>query len=763
MVLSLKIKGAVQGIGYRPFVAQKAIEYGLRGYVKNIGAAVEILVTGEDKNLREFADIVKHEYPAGAFVLDVEEKELEDKVLDRYKDFVIEHSKSVDLSQELPVFSPDIGICDDCLAELLDKSNRRYRYPLISCASCGPRISIADSLPYDRRTTVMTDFQMCPTCASEYKEGRRRHAQTISCHDCGPQMMLHYIDDDGSFVGKKTDEAVDTAIELLKAGKILGLKGISGYQLVSLPTAECAQRLRLIKGRENKPFAVMFSTVSLVREYAAVNDLEEKLLVSSARPIVLVRTVKDFPVEVCRDSAYIGAFLPSTGIHRLLCDALGPLIVTSANKSGEPMIIVDGDFRSVFMSSKGENADGFLYHSRRINMAQDDSVAFVLEHKDNEKSSHFIRRARGYVPLPVVVKGINNNKNILAMGGDLKSTFSFAKKDRILPSQYIGDLDNFGVTVNFGRFIERYEKLFGFKPDAIVRDMHPMYHSHKYAEKLGKFAVNNVEIYDVQHHHAHALSVMAENSLRSCIGVCFDGTGYGLDHKIWGGEFLLCKDTEFERMGHLSYVKLIGGDTAPKRASFVKKCEAAGSSTFEAIERAAYRSNINAFETSSVGRLFDAVSALMGVRRINSYEGECAVMLEKTAASYKGNEPFDISFVITEENDEIIADQVLFYNDIKQLYEKNPEAVERIAYSFHMAMARMILEICDRIRTKSGENKVCLSGGVFLNRILLAECIDLLQNNSFEVFVNEQVPAGDGGISVGQAYYGMLLLDKERS
>lgn len=765
MTIKFIIKGAVQGIGYRPFIAKKATEYGLRGYVKNIGAAVEILVAGEDKNLREFANLVKNEYPAGAFILDVEEIELADSLSDKYKDFKIIGSTSSELSKELPVFSPDIGICDDCLEEMLDKSDRRYKYPLISCASCGPRISIADRLPYDRENTVMIDFDMCPTCAKEYSEGRRRHAQTISCHDCGPQMMLHYKADDGSFIGKKEDDAVNTAIELLKSGKILGLKGISGYQLVCLPKEEPATRLRLIKGRENKPFAIMFSTIDSVREYAKVGDTEEKLLRSSARPIVLVRTIKAFPSEVCKESAYIGAFLPSSGIHRLLCDALGPLIFTSGNKSSEPMIVVDADFRNTFMESKGDNVDGFLYHGRRINMAQDDSVVFVLGEDNDESSVHFVRRARGYVPLPVKIFGVDNNMNFLALGGDLKSSFAFAKKDRIIPSQYIGDLDNFGCSVNFERYIERYGKLFDFRPDFIIRDMHPTYHSHRYADRIATAHGRLLPVFDVQHHHAHALSVMAENSLKSCIGVCFDGTGYGTDGKVWGGEFLLCKGTKFERKGHLSYVKLIGGDTAPKRASFVKKCydESAGSPTFYAIESAAYKSNINAFMTSSAGRLFDAVSSLLGIRSYNSYEGECAVMLEKSASLYEGKEPFDISFDISKENDEYIADQIGLYKIIKDLLTENPDSVSKLAYSFHMALVKMIVDICIRVREDSGENKVCLSGGVFLNRILLGECMRSLKENSFEVYVNRLVPAGDGGISTGQAYYGMMLLDEERS
>lgn len=759
MILLINVKGAVQGVGYRPFIAEKATEYGLKGYVKNIGAAVEILAAGDEAKLRAFADLLEREYPAGAFILSVDIKEeTADKF--EYEDFSIIESTDIVLSSELPVFLPDIGICDDCLKEMLDHKDKRHDYPLISCAVCGPRISIADALPYDRDTTAMKSFDMCPSCQKDYKKGRRRHAQTISCFDCGPQMVLEYFDGEKHFEGK--NNAVEKAIKLLRNGEILGLKGASGYQLVSLPQNDIATKLREIKGRESKPFAIMFSDIDKIKEYCKVSSFEEELLRSSARPIVLLEKIKDFPYEVCRDSDFVGAFLPSVGVHRLLCDALGPLIVTSANRSGEPMIITDDEFDKVFFAPdeepnrNGQNVDGVLRHDRRINMAQDDSVVFALDELGKEPV--FIRRARGYVPLPVFTGDVNaHDKTVLAFGGDLKSTFSFGKKDRVISSQYVGDLEDLYCLENYKKYIAKYTELFHIKPDMLVCDLHPGYHSANYAKDLADEL--KLPIYEVQHHHAHALSVMAENSLRSCIGVSLDGTGYGTDGKIWGGEFLLCNNTDVVRVGHISYVKLCGGDKASVNADFVKMCYEFGcdnESQIDPVVRAALLNNINTFEYSGTGRLFDAVCAILEIKKENSYEGECAIFLENAARRGMHLNKPELSFMINDTGDGFIADQLRLFSDVKKAYESGRYEKEAIAFSFHMALSKAVADMCLKIRDKYGENKVCLSGGVFANRILLKEIISDLKKEKFEVYRNKLVPSGDAGISLGQAYYGLL-------
>ncbi len=744
MIISLRVKGAVQGVGYRPFIANKATEYGLSGQVKNIGAAVDIIVSGRDDKVKSFVELVKNEHPAGALILDVQCTEINDDL--KFDSFKIVNSEDIDLRSELPIFLPDIGICNDCMKEMLDSTNRRYKYPLISCASCGPRFSILDKIPYDRETTTMVDFKMCHECSFEYTEGRRRHAQTISCHKCGPQMIFKsFKESDISY----KEQAVSRAIDILKNGGIIGLKGISGYQLICKPIESSAIRLRTLKGRENKPFAVMFNTVDTIKQYCKVNNCEEEILTSSARPIVLLESINEFPYEVSKDSRYIGAFLPSAGIHRQICDAIGPIICTSANKSSSPMIIDDDEFLKRF-----SDTDGVLYHKRRINMAQDDSVIFVTKQFDGSYTSQFIRRARGYNPLPIMISKFNFNEDILALGGDLKSTFAIAKKDRIIPSQYIGDLgnkDNFDL---FENYIDRYKKIFCFDEKKIICDKHPLYFSRSYAERNK----SNAEIIQIQHHHAHVLSVMAENNITSCIGVSFDGTGYGDDSKIWGGEILLCKNTEYKRVSHLSYLKLSGGDNAPKNAEQIKKCydHACGYDIDMPILSAALDQNINIYETSSMGRLFDCISALLGINNYNTYEGECAILLEKEA--YNADNVFPLLKInIYKDNDGMfIADQLDLYKQIKHYYDKQTYSKSELAYGFHIAIATYVLDICTIIREQYNENSVCLSGGVFANRILLTKCNEILSNNGFNVFWNKLVPSGDSGLSLGQAYFGLL-------
>jgi hydrogenase maturation protein HypF len=755
MTIKLRVKGAVQGVGYRPFVANLAAKYNLKGYVKNLGAAVEILVAGDEPKVSDFVHCIENEYPSGAFILSVQKEAVNDLEQDYYEGFRIIDSETMILSDELPVFLPDIGICPDCMKEMLDKGNRRYRYPLISCASCGPRFSILDSLPYDRDTTTMIDFNMCPSCKTEYLTGRRRHAQTISCFDCGPQIVYKDISDSDSIDG---EEAIKKAVSRLMDEQVIGLKGVSGYQLLCRPNDKAASLLRKIKGREEKPFAVMFSCIDEIRKYSEVNSCEEKLLLSNARPIVLLNTMKKLPYQVCKDSRYIGAFLPSAGIHRLLCDAVGPLIVTSANRSDEPIIIEDEDFFNTFKAE----VSGVLYHKRRINVPQDDTVVYVNEIDGIGFLQGFIRRARGYTPLPVFVNNTNAcEEGILSFGGDLKNTFAFAKKDRIILSQFLGDLKDYNINLNLKKLIKNYSEIFDFCPDKVICDMHPMYESSHIAEAYAK--ERNLPVYKVQHHHAHILSVMAEKSLDACIGVAFDGTGYGTDKNIWGGEFLYCKDKEFVRKGHLSYVKLCGGDNAPKNAQQVKQCYQYGidekSPLIPDLVRAALNNNIGCFLTSSAGRLFDAVSSLLDIRNYNSYEGECAVNLEKKAWEYTDEERPSLEFMINNSEDEMVVDQLKFFGDLAKVVDSKIYSIGAIAYSFHFALAKVIIDTCEIIRQDTSENKVCLSGGVFANRLLLKLTFEGLLKKGFTVYTNEAVPCGDSGISLGQAYYGLLIKD----
>ncbi len=549
---------------------------------------------------------------------------------------------------------------------------------------------------------------------------------------------------------------------------MLVLKVISCYQLIGKPDSEAALKIRQIKGRENKPFAVMFSDIDMVKQYCVVNKKEEELLKSFARPIVLLEKKTEFPYEVCKDSRYIGAFLPSAGIHRLLCDQVGPLIVTSANISDEPIIIDDDEFIDKFRNS---DLGGVLCHERQICIPQDDSVLFVTKLSDGQDITSFNRRSRGYAPLPVLLKDdIKCSCAVLAMGGDLKNTFSFAKNRRIVTSPYIGDLKDFKTAQNEKELIDRLSGIFAFTPERIVCDLHPLYESRNLAVKLSE--AKKVPLIEVQHHHAHILSVMAENSLNSCIGIAFDGTGFGTDGKIWGGEVLYCNGADYHRSAHLSYVKLCGGDRASKLAMQVSQCyefacaKAHNSDTdnINPIVKAALSNNIGTFETSSAGRLFDAVSALLGIKNENSFEGECAIALEKEAWNYldvsSTNESEGLlSINILKEGETYIIDQLKLYEDIKSLKESGQFSILELSYAFHRALSNAIIEICDIVRKNTNENKVCLSGGVFGNRLLLKLSFEGLLEKGFDVFSNSFVPAGDAGISLGQAYYCCLAKD----
>lgn len=773
MIKLLTVKGAVQGVGFRPFIAASAKEYSIKGYVKNIGAGVDILAMGDESDVLSFVEKIKNSPPKGSFILSLTERSESDSdrdYLSSCTSFSIIDSSPEDLSGEIPVFLPDIGICDDCMKEMLDKSDRRYRYPLISCALCGPRMSILNFLPYDRKSTTMKEFNMCPDCAREYEEGRRKYAQTISCHNCGPQYI--FKEKNSELFGEK---GIERAVEILKKGGVIGLKGVSGYQLLALPTSKSAARLRRVKGREKKPFALMFRDICDIRKYSEVSETEEALLKSSARPIVLLNGTFSFPFEVSGQSRYIGSFLPSAGIHRLLLEEISPLIVTSANISDMPIITDEPGFDQTFLSANADDvcADGCLFHHRKINIPQDDSVLFTIKTKRGEYAQ-FIRRSRGYVPMPVFIPGddISSDRTVFAFGGDLKSTFCIAHKNRALMSGHIGDLSDLETGQNYRGESRLFKKIFMQEPNLFVCDMHRSYFSSGMARKMD--LKPGQELIELQHHFAHTYSVMAENGLVNSIGVSFDGTGYGSDNKIWGGEFVICKGKEHKRLGHLSYITLAGGNEAPKHARSVQKCYefGAGPSNIKAgsMERkddlvfAALKNGINTFDTSSMGRLFDAVSSLLGISGYNSYEGECAILLENAAWEFahatSESEAPAFEFSVTEENGELVADQQKLFFDIKNYYRDHIHEVNAIAYAFHRAITDLIVKMCVRIRERTGENKVSLSGGVFNNRLLLTESINELENNGFEVFWNRLVPLGDGGISLGQAYYGLLTTRK---
>ena len=842
MFFEITVRGAVQGVGFRPYIHALAVKVNIEGCVYNEAGIVKIIIRAEEDVAQKFIEAMRREAPEGADIAAVEILRLRGSVVTdvilsngvslysllgeegTLKGFeILKSPQDMGMTEkELPVIQPDIGICDSCLKEMLDPENRRYRYPLISCTACGPRYSIIRALPYDRERMSMSVFEMCPECREEY-EGRkklsnaaiRHHAQTISCHSCGPQ----YVFKTSSEVSPPED-ALDRAIKALAAGEVVGLKGTGGYQLLADPFNDSAvKRLREVKGREKKPFAVMFSRAADIHEYACISVGEESALKSPARPIVLLEkkrrperktttpAVKEFSPETASESLYVGAFLPSIGMHRLLCDALGPLIVTSANVSDEPIIISDEGFYETFL----DRIAGVLTHEREILSPADDTVVYNLK---DALSMQYIRRARGYAPLsvtPVIAagKGIKTGMDtgsetgtdqvcikpgkdpgdILAFGADLKAAFCLKRGETSVVSQYFGDLENFETKRNYDRELQRAAALFGFKPSLVVCDKHPLYLSSQAAESYAK--KHELPCLKVQHHHAHAASVMAEKSWKSAIGVVFDGTGYGEDGELWGGEFLFCENERFRRLGQLKYLTLCGGDAVSTDAWLPAFCylEAAGIRGDDQkgreydLVRAALKGKINTIESSSMGRLFDAAAFILGIRDRNSYEGECAIALENAAAEFINNteltvdvinayrngrystigvdisaqnvnEPLEIP-VFTGSDGIFQADQVKLIETL--LCRHNAGNHSRVmqtmlAFEFHLAIIAMVKIICVNIRDKTGENRVALSGGCFANRLLLSGCISTLRAESFDVGWNTKVPSNDGGISLGQAY-----------
>lgn len=802
----ITVRGAVQGIGYRPFAAGLARKWKLAGTVRNSGGIVILEVTGERSRIDLFEDALRQEVPAGGYVVSLTEEPLPWRNFPKAEGFSIMESSKGELL-EFPAFPPDLGICPDCRKEMLDPSNRRFRYGLISCTICGPRWSILDRFPYDRSHTAMRSFPLCPSCEREYTEGKRRHAQTISCHECGPQMyfvrerrLLGEADPDGEEDRRiYGEEGFQNAVRVLKNGGVLALKSVGGYQLLCSPfREESVQRLRTMKGREEKPFAVLFSSASEIRRYAAVSKEEESLLAASSRPIVLLSGFQGESSGIVKGvlgkSRYLGAFLPSFGVQELFLQETGPLIVTSANRSAEPIPFREKDFASMEFAG-GLDVDGVYLHDRSIRRPLDDSVAAVPDGR-----IQIIRRSRGYVPMPVFLKDAKRPE-ILAAGGDLKSTFALAKKDRVILSQYFGDLSDYAAVCNYREQEWQMEKIFGAAPECVVCDLHPGYFSTRMAKEYAK--EKRLPLYQVQHHQAHAASVMAEWGLRSCIGVVFDGTGCGTNGQLWGGELLYLCEGDFRRLGSLSECRMPGGDALSVRADLAGDAclhlvgRKTGNPLLEAVLSGGDKSRT--ILSTSMGRLFDAAASILGLGQENHYEGECAVLLENAAwrawesrTGENRNIPgraedipegtadisdrsagiragsVDISgprfqralagmllsfsgLTVPSSDGRILLSTEALVRGLLSMKERK-EPPEKAALFFHLAVCYGTAQIVKKLSERTGEKKICLSGGCFANRLLLQVLEQMLQREHLMVYRNEQVPGNDGGIALGQAY-----------
>ncbi len=747
--MRISVRGVVQGVGFRPFVYQLATKHNLKGWVCNTSGDVKIEVEGEKSALDRFLDELVALAPPLARLEDVF---ITNHTPQGYSGFEIRHSIAEEGKYQL--VSPDIATCKPCLGEVLNPGDRRYRYPFTNCTNCGPRFTIIEDIPYDRPRTTMRSFKMCPQCQSEYDDptDRRFHAQPNACPKCGPGLKL--VDGAGNHV--PCDDALAAAAGFLKQGKVLAIKGLGGFLLACDATSEKAVKLlRERKRRPFKPLAIMVATLDDVRKHCLVSEKEAELLLSPQCPIVLLRRKEGSTVSpsVAPHIKYLGVMLPYTPLHHILLRDTGlPLVMTSGNLSEEP-IARDND--EALQRLEGI-PDYFLVHNRDIYSRYDDSVALVELNKPQ-----IVRRARGYAPHPVHLPF--KSKQILACGAELKNTFCLTRDNYAFLSQHIGDLENLETMEHFETTIELYRKLFRIQPEIVAYDMHPEYLSTKYAKFIAE--QQKLPVVPVQHHHAHIVSCMVENGVEDkVIGVSFDGTGYGSDGRIWGGEFLIADYKGFERAGHLEYVPLPGGAVAIERPyrmaisylltlfgkdaltpdlAFLKEV----SSRELALIRTQLDKNINSPLTSSCGRLFDAVSALIGIRGRIDYEAQAAIEMEMAAdESEHGSYPFAI---VEQYEVNIVRLKDLFGGIIKDLESGVSQA--GIAMKFHRTMAEMVVQMCHRLAQRSGIKKVALSGGVFQNRLLLRLTAAALEGVGFEVLTHSKVPANDGGVSLGQA------------
>lgn len=726
MTYLITVYGLVQGVGFRPYVKRLADSMSLNGTVRNQGGIVGIQFTGDKSTLEAFTKRLYLSLPEGASIERLETVTLPETEFDG---FAIIDSGEEEFC-ELPFIPADTATCAECERELFDSADRRFLHPFISCALCGPRYSIIDSVPYDRNRTVMHDFAMCKKCAAEYESpsDRRFYAQTLACHACGP----------GLFFNGNEGAALDRLTEALANGRIAAIKDIGGYHFAcDAQNEEAVRRLRQIKLREAKPFAIMFADEKQLCEYAKVSKEEEALLKSPARPIVLLKKIKEPAPSVCGGLPTIGAMLPGNPVQLLLMKKYKkPLVMTSGNLSGEPIITDDKTAADIC----AENDMDLLSHNRRILQPLDDSVARVICGR-----AQLIRRARGYVPEPVDVPDMEA-ESIIAFGGDLKAVFAIADGKRVIMSQHFGDMEDAAVREAYKSALKHMLALYSFTPKKILCDLHPSYFSTE--EARGAAAELGLEAPEpVQHHLAHIMSVAAEHGITGDFtGIAMDGTGFGTDGAIWGGEIFTVSGQLAKRRFHLQYTDIAGGDNAARDAKLLLKSYLVGAGLADnerdcALIKRALENGINTFKTSSMGRLFDAVSAMLGICGYNRYEGECAVRLEAAAASAKDG--FPLHFEIDKESGEIKFYRLLADID-GALCSGVP--VNEIAGGFHTAVVEMLLEaasIC-------GNSRVLVSGGVFMNRLICEELVRRGVAAGFEIFWNEKAPTGDGGVALGQ-------------
>jgi hydrogenase maturation protein HypF len=764
----LHITGIVQGVGFRPYVYGLAARFALPGWVRNTSAGVDIEVDGTQETLDAFIQAIKTELPPPARVDSFDHSF---GAPGGYTAFKIISSETV--KGAFQPISPDVSICPDCLRELFNPADRRYHYPFINCTNCGPRFTIISDIPYDRHNTTMACYPMCADCTAEYNNplDRRFHAQPVACPVCGPKIWLEGKLN-GGLETVEGDQTIYAARSLLVDGKIMAVKGLGGFHLACDATnAESVAELRLRKLRVDKPFALMMPDIATIEKHCFISQTERDLLESHQRPIVLLRRRPESNIveEVAPNQETLGVMLPYTPLHYLLMtfdenllDAfpgisrpLEALVMTSGNLSEEPIATGNNEARERLSTL----ADAFLMHDRDIHMRCDDSVVRVVK-----KNQYFLRRSRGYAPDSIQLPF--NVPPILATGPELKNTFCLTREDYAFLSHHIGDMENYETLRSFEDGITHFERLFNIKPEVIAYDLHPNYLSSRYA--VSRAERENIPAFGIQHHHAHITACMGDNGLdgsRPCIGVAFDGTGYGEDGAIWGGEFLVADYTKYKREFHLAYFPLPGGDAAikhPARTALAllwslglewdgslppsnNLCYEESMALRLQLER-----NLNTVQTSSMGRLFDAAAALAGVRQKVNYEAQAAIEFESALdKTESGAYQFEIQ-------GDTLDSRPAIASLLADIQKGVPVSV--LSARFHNGVAEMVRQVCRQIKQKTGLVEIALSGGVWQNIALLERTMNGLRQDGFVVYLHRQIPANDGGLSLGQALAGAARL-----
>jgi hydrogenase maturation protein HypF len=746
----IAVKGIVQGVGFRPFVYTQAIQNQLTGWVRNTSAGVEIEIYGHESGVNQFISALQKTPPPLSVI---DQVSIDEIPYIEYDQFSIISSYAEE-GAFIPI-SPDMVICEDCRRELFDPNNSRFRYPFINCTNCGPRFTIIKDIPYDRPKTTMAGFPLCKACAEEYENplDRRFHAQPVACAECGPQVSLWQ---NGETISTGED-AILLARKMIAEGKILAIKGLGGYQIAcDAKNKKTLQQLRQRKHRSDKPFALMAFDIETIAKYVQMQDPERILLGSKENPIVLLqKNNRDiFPEEVAPQQNTLGFMLPTSPLHYLLLEPSENIpdvwVMTSGNLSDEPISFQDEEaFKRLSPIS-----DAILTHNRPIHMRTDDSVYRIFQNKP-----YPIRRSRGFAPNPIRLS--EDLPSILATGAELKNSFCLTKNQYAFVSHHIGDMENYETLQSYEQGVKHFENLFKIRPEAIAVDLHPDYMATRYGNT--RAIDDNLPVYQIQHHHAHLAAVMADHNLplnhEPIFGLIFDGTGLGPDKTIWGGEFLLGNAASYQRLFHLENMPLPGGDSATKKPSRLALAYlwANHLEWFEDLPvvqslcadeqtmlLSMLKNYINTPLTSSMGRLFDAVSALIGIRSEVTYEGQAAIELENCMDNQE-NEFYDLPI----EGDEVKL-STLFDQMIADKLNRVPNSI--ISAKFHRGLTQTCLDASMTVRNQYGIDKVALSGGVWQNMSLLQLTVSKLTQAGFTCLVHEKVPTNDGGLSLGQAY-----------